>query len=183
MTFDELLLNWQTSARCAQKAHFRTATLLEKRHFWIGIPTVVLSTIVGSSVFASMQEQASQQAKILVAIASIAAAILAALQTFLRFAERAERHRIVGTSFSALKKELEFRRAYPPREPVTQETCAAEFLKRWSHLVENSPTTDEHLFQITRTEVKRAAAADSGSLPGRLGESFEIERERAEVVQ
>lgn len=158
MTFDNLLAGWQASVRCAQKAHFRTATLLERRHFWVGVPAVVLSTVVGSSVFASMQEAASQNAKLAVAVASIAAAILAALQTFLRFAERAERHRVIGTSFSALKKQLEFRRVYPPHDATSQEQYAADFLKRWSQLVESSPTADEGVFQFTRKEVKTAGA-------------------------
>jgi hypothetical protein len=158
MTFEDLLGGWQSSVRCAQKAHFRTASLLERRHFWIGVPAVVLSTVVGSSVFASMQEKASPYAKLAVAIASIAAAILAALQTFLRFAERAERHRVIGTSFSALKKELQFRRVYPPRDAASEESYAADFLKRWSQLVESSPTADERVFQFTRQEVKQASA-------------------------
>jgi hypothetical protein len=45
--------------------------------------------------------------RILIGLISVAAAILASLQTFLRFAERAEKHRSVGAQAGALRREIE----------------------------------------------------------------------------
>ena len=49
--------------------------------------------------------------QIVVGLASVAAAWLASLQTFLGYSERAEKHRIAGAKYGALGRELEQIRA------------------------------------------------------------------------
>jgi hypothetical protein len=49
--------------------------------------------------------------QIVVGLASVAAALLASLQTFLGYSERAEKHRIAGAKYGALGRELEQIRA------------------------------------------------------------------------
>jgi hypothetical protein len=44
-------------------------------------------------------------------LASVAAALLASLQTFLGYSERAEKHRVAGAKYGALGRELEQVRA------------------------------------------------------------------------
>ncbi len=161
--FHELLSLWHQRVRRAQMAHFKTAVACERQHLFLGIPAVVLSTVVGSSVFASLQKEASFEAKLLIGTLSVLAAVLAAVQTFLRHSERAEKHRSAGTSFGALKKELEYVAAFPP--PAQEERAySADFLERWNRLVENSPTPSEKVFvgiegsASTPPEVKRQFA-------------------------
>ena len=81
------------------------------RKYWLGIPAVVLSTLVGTSVFATVQKQPQLWMQITVGLASVAAALLASLQTFLGYSERAEKHRIAGAKYGALGRELEQIRA------------------------------------------------------------------------
>jgi hypothetical protein len=165
MTFDALLETWYTRVRRAQVGHFQSAVRCERQHLWIGLPAVILSTVVGSSVFASLQKGASVEMGFLVAFLSILAAILASVQTFLRHTERAERHRLAGTAFGALKKELELKRVIPPKTPEDQEKYMTDFLERWNRLVENSPTTDETIFQKMKSP-KMSSIDALGSNPG-----------------
>jgi hypothetical protein len=67
-----------------------------------GIPAVVLSTVVSTSVFASLLKQPDPWLQITLGFASVAAALLASLQTFLSYSERAEKHRIAGAKYGAL---------------------------------------------------------------------------------
>jgi hypothetical protein len=74
-------MQWQTTSRL---------------NYLLGVPVVVLTTFVGTSVFATLQEDVNTSLRILVGAVSVFAAVLASLQTFLRYPERAEKHRIAG---------------------------------------------------------------------------------------
>src|SRR6185369_2622736 len=94
-----------------QRAHYLSADHFGRRKYWLGIPAVVLSTLVGTAVFASLQKQPEFWLQIAIGLASVLAAVLAGLQTFLGYTERAEKHRIAGAKYGALGRELEILRA------------------------------------------------------------------------
>jgi hypothetical protein len=116
----QVLDDWYERVAVTQRAHYLSADHFGARKYWLGIPAVVLSTLVGTSVFATVQKQPEFWLQITVGLASVAAALLASLQTFLGFAERAEKHRIAGAKYGALGRELEHLRASdtPPSDEV-----------------------------------------------------------------
>lgn len=103
----ELLKEWQLRATAAQLGHqtrsqrSRTLTLL------LGIPVVALTTIVGTSVFAALSETPSRTAKILAGTVTILAAVLAAVQTFLAYAQVTENHRVAATRYATARRHIE----------------------------------------------------------------------------
>ena len=101
-----LLRDWDRRAAASAETHYNHAARLSSRNVQLGIPVVALSTFVGTSVFATLQEDVSPYLRILVGAISVTAAVLASLQTFLRFAERAERHRVAADSWSAIRREI-----------------------------------------------------------------------------
>jgi hypothetical protein len=104
-----LLAEWGRRAKAAQHAHYLLASQLRRRNLWLGIPTVIISAIVGTSLFATMSQEEALPVplRIIVGMLSVAVAVLAALQTFLRFAERAERHVAAGDWFASIAREVE----------------------------------------------------------------------------
>jgi hypothetical protein len=102
-----LLQDWRRRAGASADAHFEQATRLARANLRFGVPVVALTTLVGTGVFASLQHQVNIGLKIAVGIASVLAAVLAALQTFLRFGERAERHRSAAELWAALRREID----------------------------------------------------------------------------
>src|SRR5262249_21252379 len=87
---------------------YECAKPLDRMNVWFGIPVVALSTIVGTSVFASLGEtNPDLRLRILVGLISVLAAVLSGLQTFLRFSERAEKHRSVVAKYGAIRREME----------------------------------------------------------------------------
>ena len=102
----ELLRDWDRRAAASAETHYNHAARLSSRNVQLGIPVVALSTFVGTSVFATLQEDVPPYLRILVGGISVTAAVLASLQTFLRFAERAERHRVAADSWSAIRREI-----------------------------------------------------------------------------
>lgn len=106
-TQPELLNEWYRRVAVTQYAHYLSASHFGSRKYWLGIPAILLSTLVGTSVFATIEKQPDLWIRVAVGLASVAAALLASLQTFMGYAERAEKHRIAGARYGALGRELE----------------------------------------------------------------------------
>ena len=49
---DQLLRTWARRARESQIAHYKSANRHRTKDRWLGVPAIILSTIVGTSVFA-----------------------------------------------------------------------------------------------------------------------------------
>lgn len=95
---DLLVTDWFRRCRESQRIHYEYGSILEGRNYWLGIPTIVLSTAVGTAVFASLQSKtAAQDYGIICGLVSMASAIFAALQTFLNLSDRAAKGPVAGT--------------------------------------------------------------------------------------
>ncbi len=136
---EKLLKIWDTDLRIICHAHYDAAVALGRRNLQLGIPVIVLSAIVGTSIFASLQNNADLWAKIVAGLTSLLVTILAVLQTFLRFSERAEHHREAGARYGALLKELEQHAAFPPSNSEFASWCT-DFRNRWDELSLKAPS-------------------------------------------
>lgn len=114
LTVLQLLEDWDKRAAASSEAHYALAGRLAGRNIQLGLPVVVLTTIIGTSVFATLQEEVSTSWRIAVGVISVVAAVLASVQTFLRFAERAEQHRAAAENWAAIRREIAQKRALHP---------------------------------------------------------------------
>jgi hypothetical protein len=96
----------ERSRRSTAETHYAIAARLGRLNVRLGIPVVVLTTFVGTSVFATLERHVDLSLRILVGVVSVLAAVLASLQTFLRFAERAEKPRAAAESWSSIRREI-----------------------------------------------------------------------------
>lgn len=104
----ELLLKWLRRARESQASHYDMTDRLHRRGRWLGIGVIAITTIIGTSAFLSLvATDVSSFLRAVAGLTSIAAAVLASLQTFLRYEERAEQHRAAGARYGAVRRKLE----------------------------------------------------------------------------
>ncbi len=103
----DLLRQWLFRIHRMQVAHYEAAVILGRLNLTLGVPVVISSAVVGSALFATLQSKPGTTLTSVLGAVSLAAAILASLQTFLRFGERAEKHRATGSRFAALRAEIE----------------------------------------------------------------------------
>jgi hypothetical protein len=69
---------------------------------------VVATTVVGTSAFAAINNSGTNAGwKVAAGVLSIFAAVLAAVQTFLGFGDRSERHRIAATRYASIRRSIE----------------------------------------------------------------------------
>ena len=111
MTNDSEILNIIRHYRIAStvkiNAHNMCALLFEGRSKLLGVPAVIISAVVGSSIFASLaSDNHNVWIMIITCVLSIGAAILAALQTFLHYAETAQLHKTSASRHESIRRNL-----------------------------------------------------------------------------
>ncbi len=111
----------------------------------MGVPVIVITAAVGTSAFASIvTELVPPWAKMAVGAASVLAAVLASLQTFFKFSERAERHKTFAAKFGAVRRELE---ALHASGRAVQETNFINVLReKLDRLAEEAPAVPADVF-------------------------------------
>ena len=132
-----LLKVWHERARRAQTVHYDSATLCGRWTYVIGVPVIMLAMIGGSSQVANVSDEFWRNA---IAILTLLAAVLAALQTFLNLSERRERHREAAVRFGELKKEIEVLKRFLPKEEDKLQVAIEDLRTRYGEAVSQSPT-------------------------------------------
>ena len=139
-----LVLAWLRRAREWQQTHFEYANELARRDLMLGVPVILITAMVGTTIFASLsQENVSTAWKIAVGMLSVAAAVLSSLKTFLKYSEQSEKHRLAAARYGAVKRKLE------------------------SVYVEESGAPDEKYLDVLRSELDRLAE-ESPAVPARI---------------
>lgn len=147
----ELIEQWRFRNHRVQLAHYECARRFERLHLWLGLPAIALSTLVGTTVFSSLDKTADVRLQIAVGLLSVTAAVLTGLQTFLRYSELAERHRIAGAKFANLKHRIELLLTFPTADSDLRASLEA-LEESWARLREESPTLPARVWrQIERT--------------------------------
>ena len=155
MSADELAQQWLFRVNRMQLAHYDAAVHFERQNLYFGIPVVVLSTVVGTTIFATISKDHSnlESVQIFTGLLSVTAAVLASLQTFLRYGDRAERHRTAGAKYAALKTQLELI-ALPPKDERAMKDCLEAFAVKWAAVHEESPTVPQSILDRATVKVQ-----------------------------
>ena len=148
----ELILHWRFRNHRVQLAHYESARQFERIHLWLGLPAIALSTLVGTTVFATLSNAADVKVQIAVGFLSVGAAVLTGLQTFLKYSELSEKHRLAGAKFANLKHRIELLMAIPPSTEAELEAALISIEETWSKLREETPTLPTRIWRhIERT--------------------------------
>jgi hypothetical protein len=132
-----LLEDWHHRVYAAQSAHYASADLFRTLNYIIGVPAVIFSSIVGTALFVGLDKDSPRT--LLVASTSILAAILAALQTFLRFAERASLHGTAADWYSAIRRDIEEILHLPVADRGTPKEFLDNVRKEMNRAAQDSP--------------------------------------------
>jgi hypothetical protein len=116
-----LLGKWCVKAKGYRDAHHNASVRLRRWHFVLGVPAIVLSSVVAMFVFATLQKTLSWGVAMAVGVVSVGAAILAACQTFLRCSDRAEAHRQASAEYEGLAERAELVWAMYATAPFEEE--------------------------------------------------------------
>lgn len=142
VTTREVIDEWYRRVSVTQRAHYLSANYYSRRRYWLGVPAVALATVVGTSVLASLATSHQIWVQVALGLGSVAAAVLTSLQTFLGYAERAEKHRIAGAKYGALGRDLEILRVCS----VLAEERIVGIRERLDDLAIESPDNPQYIY-------------------------------------
>ena len=144
---ERLLDEWHKRAYAAQSAYYWMAERLRRRNLYLGIPTVILASVTGTTLFAEIgQGQVSLVVRLVAATVSLVAAVLAGLQTFLRPAQAAAEHGFAGDWFAAIRRDIEQLQALPREVRGVPRDCLDSIRKEMNKAGQKAPELDESLW-------------------------------------
>lgn len=104
----ELLVRWQTNCQRSAVANYDAANVSARKNYLLGVPAILFSAIVGTSVFAALVEnEVSPVIQVFVGLVSMLAAVLSALQTFFNWGEVSSKHQAAAAEYNALKRRID----------------------------------------------------------------------------
>ncbi len=168
----KIIEEWRQDMKLIFGAHYASCVEAQKLNCRLGIPVVALSAIVGTSSLADLASDPLPLTKIVVGLTSLLVAVLASLQTFLRYSERAEMHRKAGAKFAALHKEIDHILVCPPKD-VELGRWMATFRKKWDRLSLESPTTSPRSWKRRKMELQTRQENDPPRLQARTSQGLE----------
>ena len=153
-TVADMLDHWHTGLRVLHRGHFESAKFYSRRNLWFGVPAIIFSTVIGTTVIGSLENSDDPYIRTLIGLMGITAAVLASLQTFLNYAGRAEQHKAAAVKYGTLRREIEERLATcSPTCPCPDDFCT-DLRKRWDDVDMQSPTVPEDIFSKAEKEIK-----------------------------
>jgi hypothetical protein len=144
---EQLLEDWHRRVYAAQSAYYVMAERLRRRHYWLGVPTVILSSVVGTTMFAQLGDtHVSTTVRVLAGAVSIGAAVLAGLQTFLKPSQAATEHGFAADWFAAIRRDIEELIALPSSQRGAPKACLDAVRKEIAKAGQKAPELDESLW-------------------------------------
>ena len=98
---ESVMSDWLRDVRVNEEGHYNAAKAYRKYHTRLGWPVVIFSALVASSSYFAMENSENTALKAGAVVVGAVAVILAAIQSFSRFAETAEAHHRAGAKTSA----------------------------------------------------------------------------------
>jgi len=168
--------------RISHKAHRRAAAAFDRRATFLGVATVIVTTVAGTTYFSSAASSSAFALKVLAGCLSIAAAVLAALETALRYTERCASHAAVGHHYGVLRRNTEELLALADKTGVDDAWVEAlkTIRKTWNDIDEGAPHVPQEMYDRV---VRKLTRGDEPVHPphsfGDLASSTILEHHRA----
>ncbi|MFA7290263.1 MAG: SLATT domain-containing protein [Melioribacteraceae bacterium] len=118
-----------------KKKHFNATDRIEKSHFSIGLPLIVINVITGSILFSILTDNEITWIKYIPPIFSFIAAILSSFQTYFNFPKIVEGHRRVGNKFLSVMKQCDILQSFIADNLINDENLILE-IKNLTNIVE-----------------------------------------------
>lgn len=151
-TSENLLEHWIINVKRSQNANYRAAQFYSKFNIFLGVPVAILATLVGTSVFATLSNNVDISLRIVTGIVSILAAILASLQTFLGFSDRAAKHRQAASLYGSVKREIQEKLVVNQGESTELNKALAGIRERMDALAEETPPVPVRIWKTALKE-------------------------------
>ena len=144
---ERLLEDWHRRFYTLQNCHYEVARIHRRRNYMMGVPVAVLTALVGGSIFAALEASVSPAVQITVGLLSFVAAALSSVHTFLGYAERAEKNRIAGANYGALRRRAEQELVLPTTDGEKLRALITEIREKSDRYAKESPEIPSRVYE------------------------------------
>ncbi len=144
---EERVQDWRRRVHAAASAYYKRSGQLRVLNYLLGIPVVVVTTLVGTTAFSSLDQTVTTGKGVFVGGLSVLAAVLASLQTFLRPGERAILYGQAGDWYSAMRREMEEYLTLPPEDRDPPREFLDSIRKEWNKANQRAPELGQGLWE------------------------------------
>lgn len=150
---------YRIRARRQGRGHYLAARRSQRLNNWFGVPVVIITTVVGTTIFSTISSSPSTELKIIAGLLSLIAGVFAALQTFFKFAEQGEKHLRAAASYYSVKRNLDM---FLLQHPKANEENRDGIIKQFNIIIDEidqmdkeSPNVPDYLYdQAKREQIK-----------------------------
>jgi len=142
-----LITDWFRRSRESQFVHYACGNFFSRLNYFLGVPTICLTGVVSTAIFSTLENEVVGSAKIVVGFVSVLATILASLQTFLGFSERAEKHRVTAARYAAVRRQLEFIKSFSDGDGEELRKKMEMVKQEMDGLAKSSPEVPERIWK------------------------------------
>lgn len=111
---ERLLQDWRHMALKASGRHSAACDRYEHLDSFYGVGSTVLTAVVGSTIFVTLQKTATEWVRIVAGLVAAVAAIASGIQTAAKYGQRAERHRQASRHYASVARRIDELLADPP---------------------------------------------------------------------
>jgi len=131
----------------------------------LGIPVVILTTIVGTTVFSSIASSSTNSIILLVVagLLSVVAAVFSSLNTFLNYGELAERHRNASVKYGNLRREIEELISFANNK-TDLESIMKDIRTRWDAVDLEAPSVPQKIYDSVYRQVESQVKQERESI-------------------
>lgn len=145
-TQESMLAGWLELLGILNRGHFNASKKYGRANDILGGAVVIATAVVGSAIFASLGKAPNTIVQILAGLVSLTATVLAALQKFLGFADRAQKHQDAACSYGILRKEVQVLLA--GLDGTRDLDARIDSVRtRWDEIEKIAPTIPERIYQ------------------------------------
>lgn len=164
-----LLKSWRDELRVMMRTHYELSIKIRRMNYLLGIPLILIAVLIAGYVFFTVTRDTGFWAKMTAGSLALLTAILASLQTFLKYSEQAENHRNASVRYQALFNMVEQQVAIPPKDEQTLAGWCDKLRERWDELNLEAPSVPRKLQAAHEVEEIEPIIGNGPEIPIKTG--------------
>jgi len=154
--------NYQKTYHDVARAHYIAANRYSALNRIFGVPVIVITAVVGTTIFATLNENPDPKWKIAAGLFSLAGTVLASLQTSLKFADTAQKHKEAGESYRVIQRRFgTFQLHFAEAGPDQRQAAILEYerlMQRLEEIPKKFPPVPDWCYEKAKVEKLKPAS-------------------------
>ena len=169
-TATELLRSWRHRARLNQKSHYAMVHRAERRVFWFGVVSALISGVVGVLILITEKTQAPTWVPVCAGAASILASMITGIATSAKWSEKAAQHHAAAAAYGNVHRRFEQALALPPASDEAMSALVEELRTELEAIPLSAPPVPDAIWKRVPHELTETVSdnVEQSSAPVRL---------------